>query len=282
MNRNTKIQWTDMTWNPIIGCHKISPGCENCYAEKMANRISHMDTWIGEQYREVIGLDGKWNWETHVADSHMDFPKIKKPKRVFVGSMTDIFFHSQRAEGRVDITRLFSVFAQHPQHTFQILTKRPVEMNLFLKALRDITESKVLKDTWKWPLPNVWLGVTVCNQEEANFKIPILLDTPAAKRFISIEPMLGPIDLSYMPDKNWVMNAFTGISTYPTGSIIHNNLDWIIVGAETGQKARPIEHNWVAVLARQAQLNKIPLFFKSWGKNDIHDWRIEALKQFPV
>lgn len=234
MNRNTKIEWTDMTWNPIIGCHKISPGCDNCYAEKMAKRISHMDTWIGEQYRNVIGADGKWNWETHVADSHMDFPKIKKPKRVFVGSMTDIFLHSQSKEGRLDVIRLFSVMAAHPQHTFQVLTKRPVEMKLFIDSYSDYTP------------PNVWLGVTVCNQEEANFKIPILLDTQAAKRFISVEPMLGPINLSPALQK--------GIP------------DWVIVGGETGPKARPTYPEHIEKLWYECKKTLgIPFFFKSYG-----------------
>jgi protein gp37 len=257
MNRNTKIEWTDMTWNPIIGCHKISPGCDHCYAEKMANRISHMNSWIGEQYREVIDIEGKWNWNTHVADSHMDFPRtLKKPRKIFVGSMTDIFLHSQSKQGMEDVARLFSVFAQNPQHTFQILTKRPHAMKIFFDNYT-VGVVNFLKNGVSY-LPNVWLGTTVCNQKEADFNIPILLDTPAAKRFISVEPMLGPI----------VYNL--------------DRLDWVIIGGETGQSARPLQHSWVQSLVKQAQLCKIPVFFKKWGTGSkIVDSQIESLKQFP-
>lgn len=259
---STKISWTDFSWNPIIGCHKISLGCDNCYAERMANRIAHMNNYAGEMYRNVIGLDGKWNWETHLADSHMDFPRtLKKPRKIFVGSMTDLFFHSQTAEGRVDITRLFSVFAQNPKHIFQILTKRPIEMKLFLNALKDISESKVISDySWKWPLPNVWLGVTVCNQEEADFKIPILLDTPAAKRFVSCEPLLSSIHI-------------------PVGT---KKIDQLIVGGETGPGARLLKEEWVHDLWEQAIDQGICFFFKSWGKLNASNRIIESFKQFPI
>jgi protein gp37 len=220
----------------------------------MANRISHMNSWIGEQYRNVIGSDGKWNWDTHLADSHMDLPRIKKPKRIFVGSMTDIFLHSQSKQGREDVVSLFSVMAQNPQHTFQILTKRPVEMKIFIDYLTN-KEGFI-----GWPLPNVWLGVTVCNQEEADFKIPILLDTPAAIRFISVEPMLGPVDIDYH---------------------LPNKLDWIICGAETGPGARLIKYEWVYNLLGQAQSANIPFFFKKWGKFKIAPNQIDTFKEFP-
>jgi protein gp37 len=264
----TKIQWTDETWNPIIGCHKISPGCDHCYAEKMANRIAHMNNYAGEMYRNVIGPDGKWNWETHLADSHMDYPyKLKKPKKIFVGSMTDIFLHSQSKQGRLDVVRLFSIMAKNPQHTFQILTKRPVEMKIFMDEAKNDIMHPLFQETknifLRWPLPNVWLGVTVCNQEEANFKIPILLDTPAAVRFVSIEPMLGPISLLEAAEHYIV------------------NIDWVICGAETGPGARLIKWEWVYGLLGDIQDFEIPFFFKSWGKLKIEPNQIDTFKQFP-
>jgi protein gp37 len=242
----------------------------------MANRISHMNSWIGEQYREVIGSDGKWNGCTMLVDTWMDFPnKYKKPKRIFVGSMTDIFLHSQSKYGRADVVRMFSIMAKNPQHTFQILTKRPAQMKIFMDSLGED------KNFNHYSLPNVWLGVTVCNQEEANFKIPILLDIPAAVRFVSIEPMLGPIDLVYIPDGEWTMNALTGISSHPKGTITHDKLDWIICGAETGPGARPIKYEWVYNLLGQAQSANIPFFFKKWGKLKIAPNQIDTFKQFP-
>jgi protein gp37 len=275
---NTKIEWTDMTWNPIIGCHKISPGCDHCYAERMANRISHMDTWTGEQYRNVIDIDGKWNWETHLADSHMDFPRtLKKPRKIFVGSMTDIFLHSQTPDGRKDVVRLFNTFRHNHIHTFQILTKRPHEMKLFMDYMKKYGKMAGIPI----PLPNVWLGVTVCNQEEADFKIPILLHTPAAKRFISVEPMLGPIDLS-----GYYFKRANGDYPFPyipekDRTKVVNLLDWIICGAETGPGARLIKWEWVYSLLGQAQSSNIPFFFKSWGKLKIEPNQIDTFKQFP-
>jgi protein gp37 len=258
----TKIEWTDETWNPIIGCYKISSGCDHCYAERMANRISHMDTWAGEQYREVIGADGQWNGRTHLADSWMDKPKKwKESKMIFVGSMTDLFYHSRTLEGTKDVLRLFETMALYPQHTFQILTKRPTEMRNFINYLK----YEHVFNTW--PLPNVWLGVTVCNQEEADFRIPLLLETAAIKRFVSCEPLLGPIKL---PDKKEI------------------DIDWLIVGGETGPGARELSAFWLANLWNQAKEHYIPFFFKSAGSNgnSIRDvrWRvgwIETYKQFP-
>jgi protein gp37 len=244
----------------------------------MANRISHMNTWIGEQYREVIGPDGKWNWKTHLADSHMDFPRtLKKPRKIFVGSMTDIFLHSQSTDGRQDIVRLFNTFRHNPQHTFQILTKRPHEAKLFSDYMLKYGPLVGIP----WSLPNVWLGVTVCNQEEANVKIPILLDTPAAVRFISVEPMLGKIDLEYMPTDRGIYNALTGVITNPDIDFKRDHLDWIIVGGETGPGARLLKWEWVYNLLGQAQSANIPFFFKSWGKLKIEPNQIDTFKQFP-
>jgi protein gp37 len=221
-----------------------------------------METWAGEQYREVIGIDGKWNGKTRLVDTYMEYPNhFKRPKRIFVGSMTDLFLHSQSNQGRDDVERLFGVMAYHKQHTFQILTKRPAAMKIFSDHME--TNGQL-----KWPLSNVWLGVTVCNQDEANSKIPILLDTPAICRFISIEPMLGKIDLTYLPSEgNWIMNALTGISTSPQGTIEDHKLDWVICGGETGPGARIMMADWADKLLQDCRKRKIPFFFKSAGSN---------------
>lgn len=258
MNK-TKISWTDLTVNPIIGCHKISPGCENCYAERMANRISHMDSWIGEQYREVVDSDGKWSGNTRLVDTWFDgLNSYIRPRKIFIGSMTDLFLHSQSNQGRDDIERLFGVLAFHNHHIFQILTKRPAAMKIFSDHME--TNGQL-----KWPLSNVWLGVTVCNQEEANFKIPILLSTPAAIRFVSIEPILTAIKL-------------------PT---VTKNINQIIIGGETGPGAREMNPNWVIDLWEQTRDWNISFFFKSWGthKNTTCLDRplfFDDIKQFPV
>jgi len=277
----TKIEWTDVTWNPIIGCHKISRGCDHCYAERMANRISHMNNHAGEMYNKVI-TNGKWNGKTLFADHLLNYPSmLKKPKKIFVGSMTDIFLHSQSKQGRLDVIKLFSAMAMHPQHTFQILTKRPVAMKIFIDSMERIN--------MKWPLPNVWLGVTVCDQDDANFRIPILLDTPAVCRFISIEPMLSKIDLTYMPlaGSDYIINGLTGIFTSPHNNMRFMGLDWVIVGGETGPGAREMKPEWAYQIQQQCETSSTPLFFKKWGshKNTTSLDRIPSLidtfKEFP-
>jgi protein gp37 len=172
MNK-TKIEWADATWNPITGCTKISPGCANCYAEKMSKRLAGRCGYPADEPFKVT-----------IHPDKIDEPlKWKKPRRVFVCSMSDLFHKDVPMS---IITYVLRMARSREGHTFMILTKRPARMK---EAIREMV-------SWgMWPVPNIWLGVTAENQEQADKRIPILLDTPAAVRFVSVEPMLGPVDL---------------------------------------------------------------------------------------
>lgn len=240
----SKIEWTDQTWNPIIGCTKISHGCNNCYAETMAKRLSGIKTTA--YYKNVIFQHplavnyGKWNGQTHFAESQLKKPlKWKKPRMIFVSSMGDLFHESVSF---MDIRKVYDVIRKCPQHTFQILTKRPERMkDFYLEYYGFQNES------------NIWLGVTAENQELANKRIPILLQIPAKVHFVSVEPMLSAVDLSL-----WFYSIFLQL---PYNDII----DWVICGGESGSNARPINPDWVRNLRDQCQELSVPFFFKQWG-----------------
>lgn len=257
MSKKTKIEWTQATWNPMSGCTKISDGCKNCYAEKMANRLKAMGT---------KGYENGFAVTLH-PEKLSEPLKRKKPTMYFVCSMGDLFHED------VSDTFLFSVFfrmSECPQHTFQILTKRPERMKVFLEKWLKLPNREILK--------NVWLLVTVEDQEQANKRIPILLNTPAAVRGISIEPTLGKIALTAIKINdfgiikgNQYINALTGVeSFYGSGENPHMQkykpLDWVIVGGETGAGARPLQYEWVKNIQEQCEAANVPFFFKKWGK----------------
>ncbi len=230
---STKIEWAEETWNPIIGCSHASPGCDHCYAERMAGRLSNIPAQY-ENYSKVVrwgqhpktdmyyGL-GQWNGETHLVEFAIQKPfHWKKPRRIFICSMGDLFHETVPFEW-IDKVMVWATIAT--QHTFMVLTKRPERMKEYFsrereeiadgleKACYDIGISfdddpdsaacyvwnringVTAKETTGWPLTNLWIGVTAENQEQADKRIPILQHIPAAKRFVSIEPMLGPVDL---------------------------------------------------------------------------------------
>lgn len=269
------IGWCDVTINPVVGCTKCSPGCTNCYAEKFAYRMSRNPQTEGK-YVGVVDAKGKWTGEVNVTMDAKTMPHRVpgKNKRVFVGSMSDLF-HPKVFDAARDAI-FASILGDHiigtsRRHTFLILTKRAEAMYdyftltspdellhrwaragdncLFLEG--DISFSEYFKGHlsyygWEtfWPLPNLWVGVTVCNQKEAIDKIPTLLDTPAAKRFLSVEPMLGPVDLTrFLP-----------------------GLDWVICGGESGPDARYMELDWVRLMRVQCMVAGVPFYFKGWGK----------------
>lgn len=175
----TKIEYVDLTINPMVGCSKCSPGCDNCYAERMAARLSK-NPLTAAKYAGVVDANGKWTGQINFDLSCFD--KLpKKPQRIFIGSMTDIFHDNVE---KYALTILLSRMGDKIQHTFMVLTKRAARMQSFMSECHLSA------------YPNIWLGVTVCNQAEADEKIPLLLATPAAKRFVSVEPMLGPVDLA--------------------------------------------------------------------------------------
>lgn len=250
----TKIEWTNETWNPIIGCSKISEGCKNCYAEKMANRLSSIALSKPDEESgfDISGIgaysmvtnNGKWNGETRIVPNQLEKPlKRKKSTMYFVCSMGDLFHESVDFDW---IDKVVDIINQCPQHIFQILTKRPKIMQRYFKEL----DNKIPK--------NVWLGVTAENQQRANKRIPILLQIPAKVHFVSVEPMLSAIDfkeVGAIKFQNWVK---TGETQY--------ELDWVISGGETGQNARPLFPDWVRSLRDQCQAGNITFFFKQWGE----------------
>lgn len=255
MADKTKISWTDASWNVIVGCSKCSPGCLNCYAEKMAVRLAFMGN---EAYAKVVnrGTVNSWNGKTCFNAIALNKPlHWKKPRKIFVCSMGDLFHESVPFEW---IDKVFAVMALCPQHTFQVLTKRADRMKeYFNRHVKMRTEDfasemsgKQIRLTDRWPLPNVWLGVTAENQEMADKRIPILLQTPAAKRFVSVEPMLGPVDLTYRYDGS--------------GSTITrlDLLDWVIVGAESGAGRRKCVNEWIIKIENQCADAGVPIFVK--------------------
>lgn len=232
---DTKIEWATKTWNPITGCSPISAGCEHCYAARMANRL-----------RGRYGYDKNNPFQITFHENRIEEPlQWKKPQRVFVCSMGDLF-HDYVHEDWID--EIMQTIKDCPQHTFMILTKRPENINQKLWGYRGGNPSfqsaatgPVRELDFEEMPSNIWLGVTAENQETADERIPILLSTPAAKHFVSVEPMLGPVN-------------FDG-----------RKLDWIICGGETGPGARPVHPEWVRDLRDQCQSANVPFFFKSWG-----------------
>lgn len=257
----SKIEWTDKTWNPIVGCSKISEGCQNCYAEKMAFRMTNLlgqnitNTWAA--YSTVIN-DKKWSGKTDFINSAIQKPfNWKKPQKIFVCSMGDLFHESVPFEWQF---KVFQMIHECPQHIFQILTKRP---DIMLKRMENIYFHLRRNYPWiKIPLENVWLGVTTENQTTANERIPLLLEIPANKRFISCEPLLSDIDFPWFQDLQ------------PNNGTLLNQLDWVICGPETGPKARPMEKIWIENIYKQCQSANVPFF----DKKDILK---KDLKQFP-
>jgi len=220
MNKSS-IEWTDKTWNPVTGCTKVSQGCKNCYAEAMFNRFEKQ--W------------GKFtNVQCHEDRLHQP-SKIKKPSKIFVNSMSDLFHEDVPFEF---VYKVFSVMSDHPQHIFQVLTKRPERAKDFFGHLARIS----------WPfnqLKHIWIGTSIEDQKTANLRIPILLDVPMPVKFLSCEPLLGAIDFSGFDFKK---------------------IDWVIVGGESGSFARPLNPEWVRSIRKQCRHANIPFFFKQWGK----------------
>ena len=214
MAQNSKIEWTESTWNPVTGCTKISVGCKNCYAERMAYRL------------EAAGSPNYRNGFRVTLHEHaLEIPlRWKQPRTIFVNSMSDLF---HKAVPFDFISRIFDVMRRASHHRFQILTKRSHRL---LQLNSKLT----------WP-DNVWMGVTVENSD-CTFRIDDLRQTDAAIKFISFEPLLGPI-----PD------------------IDLESIDWVIVGGESGPRARPMTHDWVTDIRDQCIVSDTPFFFKQWG-----------------
>lgn len=265
MSYKSKIEWTEATWNPIAGCTKCSPGCENCYAERMSYRLMAMERGrledeIAGKYSQVVdNRFGGWNGRIYCDEFALKQPlHWRKPRRIFVCSMSDLF---QEKVPFDFIDKVFGVIEKCPHHTFQILTKRAKRMAKYFKGkiqARRIVQSVArntdgCKEVNSLPLSNLHLGVSISNQAEADEKIPILLQIHAAVQWLSIEPMLGPIDLL---NCNGVM-AFGG--SYGAW------IDGVVVGGESGPGARPMHPDWVRSIRDQCVAADVPFFFKQWG-----------------
>jgi protein gp37 len=258
-----KIGWLNIpgyipqTWNPIIGCDKISEGCEHCYAERMANRLAS-NPKTKDNYSNVISK-GKWNGLATVCYDQVGKPlEWIKPRSIFVCSMGDLFHESVSF---FEINSVFGTMSDCDQHIFIIITKRPERMAAFWKWKKQ----NCMDVTW-CPKPNVWIGVTAENQQRANERIPVLLSIPAAKRIVSIEPMLGPIGMQSFDD-NGSYNFLTGnvFSAGMNEPCVSTKLDWVIVGGETGPRAREIDIAWVNSIEIQCSKANVPFFMKSFG-----------------
>lgn len=253
-----KIQWLNLpgykgeTWNPIIGCSKVSEGCRNCYAEKMARRLSvalgtkgeqPSESWIG--YSSVIS-NGQWNGKTTLIKSALVKPASwKTPRIVFVCSMGDLFHESTSFDA---IEAVFSVMADCDQHIYIVLTKRPKRMLEFYNW------KSSFGIPWQ-PKDNVWMGVSAENQAQADIRIPYLKSIYAAVKLVSVEPMLGPVNLVNL--NNGATDAFNPADA---------GINWVICGGESGHNARPMHPDWVRSLRNQCQAAGVPFFFKQWGE----------------
>lgn len=261
MGDKSKIEWTDATWNPVRGCAKVSEGCRNCYAMRQAHRHSHPGGAY-EGLTEIINGRPQWNGKIRLVPESLDDPlHWLKPRRVFVDSMSDLFYEKVPD---YFIAEVFSKMADchiyRRGHTFQILTKRPERALAWFSSesakiwLKEATDLALAYDSSKltWPLPNVCFGVSAEDQKTFDERVQYLAATPAAIRFVSLEPLLAEIDCG---------NAF---DDPPDGSP-YGRIDWVIAGGESGPNARPSHPNWFRSVRDQCQAGGVPFFFKQWG-----------------
>lgn len=214
MPTKSNIEWTEMTWNPVTGCTKISQGCKHCYAERMAKRLTAMGS---DRYRN--------GFKVTLHPDLLEVPmRWKKPRTVFVNSMSDLF-HEDIPDDY--IARVFDTMNRCPQHTFQVLTKRAERLPALARRLN-------------WT-PNIWMGVSVEDARVAD-RIGYLRQTPASVRFLSLEPLIGPLE---------------GLDL--------EGISWVIVGGESGPRARPMKQAWVQSILRQCRAASVFFFFKQWG-----------------
>lgn len=304
MSADTSIEWTDRTWNPVRGCELVSPGCTNCYAMKQAHRFAG----LGGPYEGLTKMGARgplWTGAARTIPAALAEPlRWRKPQRVFVNSMSDLFHPDVPFKF---VAAVFAVMAACPQHTFQILTKRPERMREFFewvdrerrgymhghrgflwghvqdprylsperaaqawfdmaRAVHGPALATSIGDAcaWPWPLPNVWLGVSVEDQRRADERIPHLLNVPAAVRFLSCEPLLGPVVLH--------LERINDLGRWDsTGRPLPlSRIDWVIVGGESGPGARPFDVAWARSLVHQCREASVPVFVKQMGA-DVRD-----------
>lgn len=306
---STNISWSDAVWNPVVGCSRVSAGCERCYAETFAHRLDGMGQ---ARYRglTVIGKQGaRWTGEVRQVPEVLGAPlRWRKGKRIFVNSMSDLFHEKVPFEY---VAAVFGVMAACPQHTFQVLTKRPeraleyfrwvekrgedglrlfpddpqdwrIRQLLHVEARRrgvDLSAARHQNHGGPWPLPNVYLGVSVENQPRADERIPLLLECPAAVRWISAEPLLAPVSLR-IPWGGIRTDVLRGWKSPADG------LRWVVVGGESGADRRECDPAWIDSIVADCVAAHVPVFVKqdsglrpgSQGRLSAATW---ARKEFP-
>ena len=264
MAENTKIEWTDHTFNPWEGCQKVGPGCDHCYAETRNARFAggQAVNWGPGAPRRMTSASN-WNKPlTWNANHEAFFAEHGRRQRVFCASLADVFDNAVNPSWRID---LFGLIFKTPHLDWLLLTKRIGNVNSMLDEMAHGNDPDLsLLDMM--PLPNVWIGATVVNQEEANRDIPKLLAVPAKVRFLSMEPLLGPVDLRLQrparEDDRQDMDGYCSHITTAAGSGIH----WVIVGGESGPGARPMHPDWARSLRDQCKAAGVPYLFKQWGE----------------
>ncbi|WP_431976022.1 DUF5131 family protein [Micromonospora haikouensis] len=291
MATRSSIEWTGLTWNPVLGCRRVSPGCDGCFSINDAwLRQSHPNPKIAEAFAGLVERrEGRRDWTglVRTLPERLGQPLTwRKPQLVFVNSQADLF-HEDVPDGF--IAAVFAVVALTQKHTYQLLTKRHGRMRSLLAdprfprmvadAVRLLDEQMGLtlpgEPSRAWPLPNLWLGVSVENQKYADLRIPALLDTPAAVRWLSCEPLLGPVDLSeYLSRRRPVTDPDLDA---PDGAVVEGmervgdswerrtGVDWVVAGGESGPGARPMHPDWARSLRDQCAAADVPFFFKQWG-----------------
>lgn len=290
---DTSIEWTDKTWNPVRGCSRVSEGCRNCYAERQAARFNQPASGghplASSPAAPFAGFvtgnpsNARWTGKVELIEKHLTDPlHWKKPQRVFVNSMSDLFHEALLDE---DIDRVFAVMSQSPQHTFQILTKRPARMLQWFqyendKGVRqDYVDDAAGTFGWchanvdgRWPLPNVWLGVSVEDQHSADDRIPLLLNTPAAVRFVSYEPALGPVDFWRYVGRGRPRNGGPMVNLRRPWEEPQYQpaVNWIIVGGESGPGARPFDIHWAKTTIEQCKAAGVACFVKQLGSKPMY------------
>lgn len=267
MSDGSKIEWTDATWNVVIGCTKVSPGCDNCYAIRTAHRFQeHPNPKVSSAYAGTEA-DGDWTGRVNLVEDRLSLPLTwKRPRRIFVNAQSDLFHDEVPDEF---IARVWAVMALASWHTFQVLTKRHGRMRSLLNSehFKDLVAVEMagpLNPTPRapldlhWPRRNVWLGVSVEDQARADLRIPALLDTPAAVRWLSCEPLVAPLTF------RWAKWAPLANGNHLDGL---RGIAWVVVGGESGPGARPMNPEWARWLRDQCESAAVPFLFKQWGEH---------------
>ncbi len=301
----TTIEWTEKVWNPVVGCSRVSAGCEHCYAE----RVAHRQMQSAHEGLTVLGKHGpRWNGTVRTLPERLEQPlRWRKPRRIFVNSMSDLFHEAVPFEF---VAAVFGVMAACPQHTFQVLTKRlerarefvawfgaeaelygphavlHVALGAYFNAVHipsggGLACERVCEMGWdlEWPLPNVHLGVSCEDQATADERIPILLELPAAVRWVSLEPMLGAVNLQQLVHRFRGNTRTRGVDAlFPS---FGPRLDWVVIGGESGPGARPFDLAWARSVTEQCERAGVPVFVKQLGAHPVNSACIDGVSRPP-